>query len=236
MILETKQEIREKIWRKLNEEGVDRFPRPIKGRIPNFENSEKAAKLMTETKEFRESDIVKVNPDYPQINVRKSVLDSGKTLIMPTPRLREGFLVLDPNKISPSNYRKASTIKHSFSYGEKILPEDIPHIDMIVCGSVAVTVEGIRIGKGGGYSDLEYAILVELGKIDKSLPIATTIHELQIIEDAPVSEHDFTVDIITTPERKIYTKGVRSRPDGIIWEILPSEKLEQIPILRKLNP
>jgi 5-formyltetrahydrofolate cyclo-ligase len=233
--LKTKQEIREQIWRKLTEEGVDRFPRPIKGRIPNFENSEKAAKLLIETKEFKESGVVKVNPDYTQINVRKSVLDSGKTLIMPTPRLREGFLVLDSGKISSRDYRKASTIKHSFSFGEKIAPKDIPKIDLIVCGSVAVTVEGIRIGKGGGYSDLEYAILAELEKIDESLPIATTIHELQIIKEAPTSEHDFTVDIISTPERKIYTGGPRNRPGGIIWEILPEEKLEQIPILRSLR-
>jgi 5-formyltetrahydrofolate cyclo-ligase len=233
--LETKQQIREKIWKKLTEKGVDRFPRPINGRIPNFEGSEKAAELLRETKEFKESDVVKVNPDYPQINVRKSVLDSGKTLIMPTPRLREGFLVLDPDNISSSDYRKASTIKHSFSYGEKIASEDIPNIDMIVCGSVAVTVEGVRIGKGGGYSDLEYAILVELGKIDRTLPIATTIHDLQIIEKAPISKHDFMVDIITTPNRMIYTQGVRNRPGGIIWEILPDEKLEQIPVLRNIK-
>ena len=118
-------------------------------------------------KNLKSQMLSRLTPIIPQINVRKSVLDSGKTLIMPTPRLREGFLVLDPDNISSSDYRKASTIKHSFTYGEKIAPEDIPNIDMIICGSVAVTVEGVRIGKGGGYSDLEYAILVELGKIDR---------------------------------------------------------------------
>jgi hypothetical protein len=36
-------------------------------------------------------------------------------------------------------------------------------LDAIICGSVAVTRDGRRCGKGEGYSDLEFAILRELG-------------------------------------------------------------------------
>ena len=37
--------------------------------------------------------------------------------------------------------------------------DPIPHLDMLVLGSVAVSESGLRIGKGEGYADLEYAIL-----------------------------------------------------------------------------
>ncbi|KXA89925.1 hypothetical protein AKJ62_02060 [candidate division MSBL1 archaeon SCGC-AAA259D14] len=40
---EEKSEIRHKIWTIMEKKGVARFPRPIKGRIPNFEGAEKAA-------------------------------------------------------------------------------------------------------------------------------------------------------------------------------------------------
>ena len=234
--MDSKQEIREKTWKKLVDEGVDRFPRPIKDRIPNFDGSKEAAEKLREVSEFKDSDVIKVNPDYPQISVRKAVLEMGKKLIMPTPRLREGFLLLDPSKIEIGDYRKASTIKHSFSYGEKISPEDIPEINLIVCGSVAITEDGVRIGKGGGYSDLEYAILIELEKIRRDVVIATTVHDLQVIDEAPISEHDFSVDIISTPTRVIKTDGKWNRPRGIFWDILTEEKINQIPVLGKLRP
>ena len=38
-------------------------------------------------------------PDSPQAHVRRGVLLSGKLLIMPSPRLRKGFMLLDPKKI-----------------------------------------------------------------------------------------------------------------------------------------
>ena len=38
-------------------------------------------------------------------------------------------------------------------------------MDLVVCGSVAVNRSGVRLGKGGGYADLELALLVEPGLV-----------------------------------------------------------------------
>ncbi|MBD3206972.1 5-formyltetrahydrofolate cyclo-ligase, partial [Candidatus Bathyarchaeota archaeon] len=51
--MDSKQEIRERIWKKLVDENVDRFPKPIKGRIPNFDGSNIAAEKLTEVSEFK---------------------------------------------------------------------------------------------------------------------------------------------------------------------------------------
>ena len=53
----------------------------------------------------------------------------------------------------------------------------IPKIELAVVGSVAVAKDGGRIGKGEGYSEMEYAILHELGLVSESVPIITTVHE-----------------------------------------------------------
>ena len=83
-----KDAIRRNVWGLMEEFGVARFPRPIAGRIPNFEGSERAAQKLISQGEFQSARVVKVNPDSPQIHVRRSVLLSGKSLIMPSPRLR----------------------------------------------------------------------------------------------------------------------------------------------------
>jgi 5-formyltetrahydrofolate cyclo-ligase len=232
---ETKEEIRENIWNLLEEKKVTRFPRPVKGRIPNFQGAERAAVRLMKTDEFAQSEVVKVNPDSPQREVRGRVLESGKTLVMPSPRLREGFLVLNPRKIPRTFFRKASTIRGSFQFAVKTELEKLPCVDLIVCGSVAVTEEGVRIGKGGGYSDLEYGLLREQELVHENTPILTSVHELQFVEEAPLNEHDFTVDLISTPERLLRTKGPRVRPRGILWQELTEKQTREIPILKKLR-
>ncbi|MFP3952424.1 MAG: 5-formyltetrahydrofolate cyclo-ligase [Candidatus Bathyarchaeia archaeon] len=229
-----KREIRERIWRLMDDKHVSRFPFPIEGRTPNFEGADIAAGRLLDVNPFLEAEVVKVNPDYAQVDVRRNVLKTRKTLIMPTPRLKAGFLVLEPDKIPEGQVNYAATIKGSNRYGEKLEITKLPEVDLIVCGSVAITKNGRRIGKGGGYSDLEFAILLEAGLIEEEIPIATTIHELQLVKDAPVDTHDFTVDIISTPKRVIATSGPVQRPRGIIWEKLGEERLENIPILKKI--
>ncbi|MBS7628169.1 5-formyltetrahydrofolate cyclo-ligase [Candidatus Bathyarchaeota archaeon] len=223
------------MWRLLEEEGVAKFPKPPYGRIPNFLGAEKAARRILEMEEFIEARVVKVNPASPQMEVRRGVLEAGKVLVMPSPRLREGFLVLKPERIPRALFGKAATISGAFHLGIRADLEDLPSVDFMVCGSVAVTLKGERIGKGGGYSELEYAILRELDLIGDETPIATSVHELQIVEDVPVEEHDFSVDYIATPERTIRTTGPRRRPRGIVWEKLSEEKIEAMPLLKGLR-
>lgn len=230
-----KGEIRERIWRLLEEKGVARFPRPVRGRIPNFVGAEAAAERFLELEEFRRSRAVKVNPDAPQLPVRRGVLRAGKLLLMPTPRLREGFLLLDPARIPERNHAEASTIRGSFRFGAKVGLSEIPPVDLVVCGSVAVSLAGARVGKGGGYSELEYGVLRDSGLVGEGTQIATTTHELQLVDSAPVEEFDFTVDFIATPEKLIRTTGPRHRPWGIIWEKLSEEQKREIPMLGELG-
>ncbi|BEP18181.1 5-formyltetrahydrofolate cyclo-ligase [Pyrofollis japonicus] len=235
---EVKDSIRKRIWRLLEERGVARFPRPVYGRIPNFEGAEKAAYRLASLEEWKRARIIKVNPDSPQKWVRLLALKQGKLVVMATPRLREGFILLDPGKIPPAMYEKAATIRGAFQLGRKIGIEELKRlggIDFIVSGSVAVDMQGHRIGKGEGYAEIEYAIMRELGLVTDSTPIATTVHDLQVLsEPIPRDPYDLTVDYIVTPTRIIKVESREERPKGILWELLSCEKFREIPLLREL--
>jgi len=231
----TKDEIRKAIWNYLEQQDLARFPRPVYNRIPNFVGSGIAAEKIKELREFKEANVIKVNPDSPQAMVRRIVLETGRTLLMPTPRLRGGFLKVDPSQIGRQASRKASSIAGAFRIGEKISLSKLPKIDLIVAGSVAVSLDGGRVGKGEGYSELEFGVLRGRGRVGDETKIVTTVHDSQIVERVPVERYDIPVDYILTPTRVIETRTQIPRPDGIYWDLVSDRMLERMPVLKELR-
>ncbi|MFP9190257.1 5-formyltetrahydrofolate cyclo-ligase [Natronosalvus vescus] len=233
-----KQSIREAVWDDLEGSGTARFPFPPHGRIPNFAGASEAAGRLADQPEWREAETIKANPDAPQLPVRRRALRAGKTVYMAVPRLRDEacFLELDPNVLDPEDYDEATTVSGSSKHGVQVVPADVEPIDLIVSGSVAVSEAGVRIGKGEGYSDLEYAILRELGLVDAETPVATTIHERQhrSSEDIEADDHDVPMDLVVTPERVI-RPDASTKPSGIDWDRLSEARLEEIPVLQSLK-
>ncbi|RLE81766.1 MAG: 5-formyltetrahydrofolate cyclo-ligase [Thermoprotei archaeon] len=235
-VKEYKRRIRERIWRLLEEKNIAAFPRPVYGRIPNFLGADKAARKLFSLKIWKTSKVVKVNPDSPQKAVRLQALHEGKLLLMPTPRLREGFILLDPKLIPRRYYYEASTIRGAFKWGRIVSLDEIPKVDLITIGSVAVDQTGTRIGKGGGYAELEYGILKQIGRVSDTTPIATTVHDIQVLkEELPREEHDLPVDVIITPTKIIEASKPFPKPPGIIWRLVTEDMLNKIKPLRELK-
>lgn len=233
-----KQAIRRRIWKVLAEKGVARYPFPPEGRIPNFDGAERAAQHLCRSAMWKQARIVKCNPDAPQRPVRAKALADGKIVYMAVPRLRgeKCFWRLDPTRIPPERFQEAAAIGGAARWGEAVRPEAIERIDLVVCGSVAVNRSGERVGKGGGYSELEWGILRELGKLGPRTPIATTVHPLQIIEgEIPMAGHDLPLDLVATPEGLLSFPARRPKPAGLLWPLLTPSQIAQIPALRRLH-
>ena len=232
--MRNKDAIREAIWTLLERMKVARFP-GARGRIPNFVGAEACARVLAETPIWKRAKALKVNPDSPQRAIRQRALAEGKILYMAVPRLRSDkpFIELDPKRLKCSPYA-ASSIKGAAQHGRLVTLAEVKKIDLIVCGSVAVNRRGARVGKGGGYSDLEFALLTEVTKIDRDTPIVTSVHPLQIVdEELEMTEHDIPLTAIVTPKEIIELRPVFQRPNGIYWESLPQEKIDAIPVLKK---
>jgi len=221
----------------MDREGVSRFP-GAEGRIPNFAGAKLAAQKLAGHRLWKRARTIKVNPDSPQTQARRAALEEGKTLIMAVPRLRDAhpFRLLDPRKLSAKQLREAATIKGAMRHGRVVAEEEIPEIDFVLCGSVAVNLNGARVGKGGGYSDLEYGLLIEAGRIDEHTTVATTVHPIQIVrEHLMVTAHDLPVDLIATPRAVVEVERQYPRPRGILWDHLQPPQIREIPILERMG-
>ena len=235
--MRTKDEVRQDVWRAMDREGVSRFP-GAEGRIPNFSGAKSAAERLARHPAWQNAGTIKANPDSPQTHARRLALAQGKTVVMAVPRLRDQhpFRLLDPRKLDETQLREAATIKGALRHGEVIDLDQVPALDLVLTGSVAVNLKGARLGKGGGFSDLEYGLLLESGKIDRRTVVATTVHPIQILrENLLMTGHDIPVNLVATPRAVIEVDGAYKRPPGILWDHLQPPQIHEIPVLERFG-
>jgi 5-formyltetrahydrofolate cyclo-ligase len=235
--MRSKDEVRQDVWRAMEREGVARFP-GAEGRIPNFAGAKGAAERLARHPAWINAETIKTNPDSPQTHARRLALSQGKTLVMAVPRLRDQhpFRLLDPSKLTEDQIREAATIKGALKYGTVIDLDQVPELDLVLTGSVAVNLKGARLGKGGGFSDLEYALLTEAGRIDRRTLVATTVHPIQIVrENLLMTGHDIPVSLIATPRAVIEVDGAYRRPGGVLWDHLQPPQIHEIPVLERMG-
>jgi 5-formyltetrahydrofolate cyclo-ligase len=92
--------------------------------------------------------VVKSNPDTAQLPVRVRALGEGKLLYMAVPRLAtpKPFYLLDPATLTAVD--DVATSAGAARVARTVGVDDMRPVDLIVCGSVAVNLHGVRIGKG----------------------------------------------------------------------------------------
>ena len=92
---------------------------------------------------------------------------------------------------------------------------------------------GGAVGKGEGYSDLEFAILREFGH-----PPGACRHDRARFpgrHSVPRDPTDQPLSVIATPTHAIRIKRPSATPTGIDWTRLSAEDLEEMPILAELK-
>jgi 5-formyltetrahydrofolate cyclo-ligase len=234
-VLAAKAALRQEVWSVMRAAKVARFP-GAEGRIPNFTGAEAAAERLRSTDTWSAARTLKANPDSAQWPVRQRALEDGKTVYMAVPRLAEPepFFALDPDHLTEPP-RKAASISGAARSARRVTLAELSPVDLVVMGCVAVSEDGARLGKGGGFADLEFALATAAGLIGPRTVAVTTVHELQVrpAGEILVTSHDVPVDFIITPERVIDCRprhGPR-RVAGISWADLTEEKIAAIPLL-----
>ncbi|PTH90515.1 5-formyltetrahydrofolate cyclo-ligase [Streptomyces sp. A244] len=227
-----KQLVRTQVWDALDAAGAVHDD-TAHGRIPNFKGSELAAARLADLDAWKKSRVIKAVPDKAQLPVRARALEDGKLVYMAVPKLAtlKPFYLLDPAALDVPPLEAAAS-RVAATVAPTVEVDALRPVDVVVLGSVAVNRDGARIGKGAGYSDLEFALLTEAGLVGPSTLVVTTVHSLQVIDSPiPVTEHDVNVDLVVTPEAMIECTSPR-RPKGILWDHLDASKIAAIPALQ----
>ena len=234
-----KDHLRTSIWSAMQESGVG--VGKIWDSIPNFVGAEAAAEKLSQLPIWKEASVIKSNPDTPQIPVRYRALRDGKLLYMPVPQLAKAFpfVLLDPVKLAEAGVPFADVARKegALKYGQPVRFSEMRPMDILVVGCVAVGYDGGRTGKGGGFADLELGIFREMGLIPSHANLVTTVHDLQIVDDASLTlqTHDSPLDWLVTPTRAVETHTSYPQPTGVYWDDILPEQYEAIPFLKTLR-
>ncbi|XP_020293166.1 methenyltetrahydrofolate synthase domain-containing protein [Pseudomyrmex gracilis] len=237
----TKSSFRRRVWDYMTKNEIaNSFPTNIYHRIPNFKGAAEAAQRLAELDEFKKARIIKINPDKPQEPVRFLALEANKEIIVPIPRLRSGLFrhVTPIGGATKGQLKTLASMRGMEQYGKPLGLESNIKVDLVVLGSVCVSRDGYRLGKGEGFADLEFAMMMRMGAISDNTTVITTVHDCQVVDHLPqqlFKEYDVPVDIIVTPTQIIFVGQRLKKPSGILWHMLSERRLKSMQILQQLR-
>lgn len=232
--------VRERVWSKLREVARpdSRFHLNFAEVIPDFEGSEAATERLVAAPFYASGAYAFITPDNGLAELRSQMLRDGKTLVVSTYGIYRGFFLLEASAVPKGEERFAGWLDGLEYYGRPITLAEIAtrgRFDFMVTGASAVSLDGLRFGKGHGFFDLEWGMFTEIGVVDEATPVAAMVHDVQVIED-PLTPGptDISVDFIMTPTRSL-TTGRGPRPRGVKWELLSEGQIASVPPLQELQ-
>jgi 5-formyltetrahydrofolate cyclo-ligase len=244
-IKKEKDVIRERVWQRMKSVAKpdSRFHFNFSEFIPDYKGSEACTSRFCQTDLYRDSKLLMITPDNNLKLLREQVIKDKKVYIMPTGGIKRGFLMFSHERIPQHQEEFAATLDGAEIFGLSLSLSDIMKfgesngIDLMVTGASAVSVNGVRYGKGHGYFDIEWAMFREIRVVEEETPIVAFVHDFQVLEDEIQADaFDTVIDLIVTPTRiiKVTKEGAHQKPKGIIWKQLPKDLLQTVPPLQEL--
>jgi 5-formyltetrahydrofolate cyclo-ligase len=233
--------VRQNIWSKLKDVALpdSRFHLNFAEVIPDFLGSAAATERIFSMPIFKHCKYAFVTPDNCLVELRRRMLDAGITLVVSTYGIYRGFYILRPEEIDRRDNLFAAWLDGLEHFGKPISLAEIGALgrfDLMVTGASAVSLDGVRFGKGHGFFDLEWGMFSDIGIAGESTPVIAMVHDVQVVEDKlHPSPTDILVDWISTPTRLLKIERRMARPRGIRWDLVEAEQIERTPPLQELR-
>jgi 5-formyltetrahydrofolate cyclo-ligase len=217
-----------------------RFHHDYSSFIADFAGSSRATELLTSLPAYQNAEILFIAPDNCIQELRYCALRDGKTILVTTYGIRRGFWLLDPRVIGQEKLEIASMLDGMEKVGRHVSLADIKNllkrVDLMVTGTGAINLKGLRFGKGHGFFDLEWAMLYTIGVASRTTQTVAVVHECQVLdEELQGEEWDTGCDFVVTDARIIVANGASKPSCGILWDKLEKDMLEHIEPLRELK-
>ena len=233
--------VREKIWARLKDVALpdSRFHLNFAEVIPDFVGSANATDRLVAEPFYETGRYAFITPDNCLVDLRRRMLLAGKSMVVSTYGIYSGFRLLEPAMVPPGQELFAAWLDGLEHFGRPITLAEVAargRFDFMVTGASAVSLDGVRFGKGHGFFDLEWGMFTDVGPVDEATPVAAIGHDVQVVEDKLFpSPTDILVDLIATPTRLIRVERRAQRPRGIKWELLDPKQIASTPPLQELQ-
>ncbi len=207
--------------------------------IPDFEGSDKATDHVTAMPGYKDAKFLFITPDNCLVDLRRHLIEEGKTFFMSTYGIYRGFLMIEPGMVPKGAELYAAWLDGMEHFARPVSLAEVAKrgpIDFLVTGASAVSVDGVRFGKGHGFFDLEWGMFTDLGLVGEQTPVVAMVHDCQVVhEKLHPSATDILVDYIATPTNLHKVERRAKRPHGVIWDLLEPEQIKQTPPLQELR-
>ena len=207
--------------------------------IPDFTGSDRALARLRELPCYRTGGYAFVTPDNCLAALRTRMLRDGKSMVVSTYGIYRGFVLLEPGMAPAGQETFAGWLDGLEHFGRPVTMAEIASrgaFDFMVTGASAVSLNGVRFGKGHGFFDLEWGMFTDVGVADERTPVVAVVHDVQVVEDRlSPSPTDIIVDYIATPDRLHEATREDPRPRGVKWDLLEPETIEATPPLKELQ-
>lgn len=233
--------IRQQIWSRLKEVARpdSRFHLNFAEVIPDFVGSDRALDRLSALPFYRSGSYAFITPDNCLAELRSRMLADGQSMVMSTYGIYRGFVLLEPSMVPKGQEVFAGWLDGAEHFGRPITLAEIAErgsFDYMVTGASAVSLDGVRFGKGHGFFDMEWGMFTDIGIADEDTPIVAVVHDVQVVEDKlHPSPTDIIVDYIATPGTLHRVERKVPRPRGIKWELLDPQTIEATPPLQELH-
>lgn len=231
---------REQLWTGLRSVAIadSRFHYRFSEFIPDFAGSGLAMDALCSLPAYQQARHVFVTPDNSLIELRRRLLQAGVSLVVSSYNMASGFYVLRPGAVPPGHELYGAWPDGLAHFGEPLDLQALSKLgrfDFVATGASAVATSGVRFGRGHGFFDLEWRIFSDMGLVDNRTPLATVVHDLQVLDKKLYpSPDDVLVDWICTPTRTLHVQRDTPRPRGVQWKDIAPEQIQANPALAEL--
>lgn len=207
--------------------------------VPDFDGSDACHSALRERGEYADARLLLIAPDNSLQGAIEHALADGKRVLVPTYGLRRGFVLLDPAEVPEQQRAFAATLDGLERFGRRLTFDELRalgHVDVIVTGAIAVTAQGVHVGSGRAYIDLEWGILSTIRIADDTTTVVGIVHDRQYVDvPIPPGRFDLPIDIAITPSGAHEIRHGRARPAGITWNAVTDDQIASLTYLAELR-
>ena len=237
-----KAQARKRVWKDLIKvaEPDSRYHFNFNEYIPDFTGSERATDRLVDHPIYQHADTLFITPDNCLEDLRERAMLDGKTQVVSTYGIRRGLVELRPDDAPDGLAKYAVLLDVMEEVGRYVSLTELKDrgvkFDWMITGASAVNTHGVRFGKGHGFFDLEWAMLYSIGAVDEETPVIAFVHDCQVVDvEFDLSPFDTVCDLIITPTRTIEIEDPQKPTQGVIWDKLEPDMMDNIPLLGELK-